>query len=248
MEPELPHLPHTGLNGSALQGLLASWSLVDHPVTPRSPVDGLALWLDWKVAIPLSAALQAPPGSATTAACTSAAPLSEQALKREFARVHAALSRAIADETDTAREDGASFVPFRQRYGRLQQAMEAAIGPLRARLRRALAQRPPPQLGRLAALDAVLATALAAREQALLGQMPALLERHHTRLRQAQLGRPENGLAALQPPHTPHSNHGLHRFRRDMQRLLMAELDLRLQPAQGLLETLLDHSGDASLS
>ncbi len=107
MEPELPQLLHTGLNGSALVGLLASWSLVNHPVTPPSPIEGLASWLDWKVAIPLSAALQVPLGNAASAACAPATPLADQALEREFTHVRGVLGRAIDHETSRQVMDSA---------------------------------------------------------------------------------------------------------------------------------------------
>ncbi len=223
-------IPRTSLNGSALVGLLAQLALVDRPTAPPSIVEGLGHWLGWKEAIPLSAALQAPPGMGVGVSAgalrTAAAPAAAAAaaVDSDFACARQALVRAIADEATTAREDGASFVPFRRRYFSLQQAMETAIGPLRTRARAAVALLSP-ALDRLAALDGVMAQALAAREQTLLALMPVLLEKHFTRLRQAP--RPE-------PPDLP----WLAVFRADMQRLLLAELELRLQPALGLLDTL----------
>lgn len=93
-----------------------------------------------------------------------------------------------------------------------QQAMDARIGPLRAQLRAALAARSP-EGARLAALDAVLERALAPRWREALAGLPGWLARHHRQ-------RPgEPPLPALK-------------------RLLKAELDLRLQPLQGLAEAL----------
>jgi hypothetical protein len=102
--------------------------------------------------------------------------------------------------------------------------MDTAINPLRAQLRAAVA-RLSPQAEQLAALDAVMAGALAPQEQAQLAQMPALLDKHFTQLRQAHLG-------------TDNDTPWLDTFSQDMQRLLLAELALRLQPAQGLLAAL----------
>ena len=209
-------------------GLLAQLSLVEQPPATPSFAAGLGHWLGWKEAIPLCAALLAPLAAGVPAASVGG-PRQDvdatSAVAHDFARVRQALACAIADEAATAREDGASFVPFRRRYFGLQQSMAAAIGPLRAQARNAVA-RLAPAMNRLAALDAVMADTLAAREQTLLALMPVLLEKHFTRLRQApqpeQPGRP-----------------WLTVFRADMQRLLLAELDLRLQPALGLLDTLL---------
>ena len=227
MEREFPPPRRAGLQGSALVGLLAHLGLADRPAAPPSFVEGLGRWLGWKEAIPLSAVLQAQalPGPAAVARAPSAQALRHTAaLEREFLRVQKALQSAIEDDRSVAQEDGQSFLPFRRRCFGLQQAMDAAIGPLRTQLRTAVS-RVSPALAQLAALDAVMASTLAAREQAQLAQLPVLLEKHFMRLRSA---------AETTPDDIP----WLQRFRLDMQQLLLAERDLRLQPAQGLLATL----------
>lgn len=216
-----PPPPGAGLQGSPLVGLLAQLALVDRATTPPSFVEGMGRWLGWQHAIPLSAVLQAPLAAAVRPPRARAG---TPPLAAEFTRVHDALTRAIADDAATASEDGRDFVPWRRRYTGLQQAMEAAITPLRAQLRDAVA-RLSPEGAQLAALDAVLASALAAPEQAQLAQMPALLHKHFTRLRPAH-------------PETDPQAPWLQTLRQDMQRLLRAELALRLQPARGLLDTL----------
>ncbi|MBT9488603.1 MAG: DUF3348 family protein [Rubrivivax sp.] len=183
-----------------------------------SLVKGLGRWLGWKESIPLAAVLQAPPTVAATA-CASAA---HAALQRELQRVQAELARLIADDSSTRSEDGWDFLPFRRHCFAMQQAMGAAITPLRAQTRAAVA-RLSPAMAQLAALDAVMANLLAPREQALLAQLPVLLDKHFTQLRDAAV---PGG-----PPWLP-------RFDHDMRRLLHAELDLRLQPVLGLLATL----------
>jgi len=220
MQRTLPP-PSAGLKGSELVGLLAQLALVDRAAAPPSFVEGMGRWLGWKGAIPLSAVLQA---ALPAAPRRPAEPVRTHPLEAEFTHLHDALLRAVADESSTASEDGRDFVPFRRRYTGLQQAMETAITPLRAQLRDAVA-RLSPELARLAALDAVMAGVLAPQEQAQLAQLPALLDKHFLRLRQA---------AGETLPQT----HWLPTFRQDMQRLLRAELALRLQPAQGLRDTL----------
>lgn len=214
--------PGAGLNGSPLLGLLAQLALADRPAAPPSFVEGMGRWLGWKEAIPLSAVLQAPTAVGGPQA-RPLAPTARAALEREFQRVQATLTAAIDDDRATASEDGHSFLPFRRRCFALQQAMDAAVGPLRTQLRAAVA-RQSPALAHLAALDAVMASTLAPREQAQLAQMPVLLEKHFTRLRTTAA--------------TTAATTWLAQFRRDMQQLLRAELDLRLQPARGLLATL----------
>jgi Protein of unknown function (DUF3348) len=98
-------------------------------------------------------------------------------------------------------------------------------------LRAALA-RLSPQMSRLASLDRVMGTALAARERELLGLIPTLLEPHFERLRRAAQDAPARDWQA--------------EFHHDMQRLLRAELELRLQPLQGLLDALRSQPQGAS--
>ena len=73
----------------------------------------------------------------------------------------------------------------------------------------------------LAAVDAVMENMLAEREQMLLARLPTLLETHFERQRRAHAD------LAWMP-----------RFRADMQQLALAELQLRLQPVRGLIDTL----------
>lgn len=209
MGRELPRAP---LNGSALVAWLSQQALIDGPATPPSCADGLARWLGWADTIPLAAALQAPPQPPSRGALPP--------LAAALARLRSRLESAIADDAALAADT--DFAPHRRHCSTLQQRMEAEIAALRAQIRAALARRAPAQQ-RLAALDAVLARVVGAREQPLLALLPSLLERHFTRLRDAQA---ETATAWLQ------------QFRDDMRQLLLAELDLRLQPVQGLLDAL----------
>jgi hypothetical protein len=130
------------------------------------------------------------------------------------------------EPVDTA----AGFAPHRQRYLAKQQAMEASIGPLRERMRAALEARSP-AMARLAAVDAVMAQVLDAREHSLLATVPAVLEKHFERLRQTAPAVGEPG-TETQP------EAWLETFRKDSQDVLLAELDFRFQPVEGLLEAL----------
>ena len=175
--------------------------------------------------------------------------------------------------------------------------MESEIGDLRARLRPRLAAQSP-ALAKLAALDATMERALAARERSLFGAVPGLLGAYFERLRaDAKAARAEaeatdgdgNGEAAQAggdgnhrgndggsgsgPANGHASGHAndpaaapaaapltraadvapplrarlaqasapdswLDTFRKDMQSVLLAELDLRFQPVGGLLAAL----------
>lgn len=244
-------LPRTGLNGSALVELLAQLALADRPAAAPSFVEGIARWLGWKEAIALSTVLQAPPQGGRHSASPGPASAVDSAalagLEAEFSRVHTALTLAIdraleeasasatatasADESPvvSARKNAHDFLPWRRCCFGLQQAMEAAVSALRAQARAVLQRSAAthPELATLAALDTTLAAVLAPRELAQLALMPVLLERHFMRPEARQNGAPGA-------------------FKDDMRRLLCAELELRLQPALGLLDALrATHTGSA---
>jgi hypothetical protein len=77
-------------------------------------------------------------------------------------------------------------------------------------------------MARLAEVDAVMEAALTPREHALLAKVPELLGQRFERLRTAVHASPA----------------WLDGFRRDMQSVLLAELDLRFQPVDALLAAL----------
>lgn len=264
--------PSAGPGGQTLIRLLAHLTEAQAPESAPSLSGQLSQWLGWTDAIALSSALNGNPPAVPTAGARAA--VSDEAA--DSARVRAMLVDAIRDDRASARgrrspvrplpaealDASADFAIYRQRYQTLQQRMETAVGDLRGRLRAALARRPGQ--GRLAMLDAVMERVMGAREQALLANVPAVLEAHYQRLRQgeetalaqaasantdttdtadttdhsaeaaATTARPEPaGVAAAVTP-------GAWRrvFRRDMEDLLLAELDLRFQPVEGLVAAL----------
>ncbi|SOY57834.1 DUF3348 domain-containing protein [Cupriavidus taiwanensis] len=239
----------TGFSGPALVRLLARLADADAPPPASSLSSQLSQWLGWADAIALSSALKANapamPPAASAAAGTEA---------QECARVRATLAHAIVEDTSLAsRRRGPSrpsalpdpvdaqvdYAVYRQRYLTLQQGMENAIANLRGRLRQALSARAP-AMAKLAMVDAVMERTLGAREQTLLGAVPTLLEPHFQRLRQAEAAALENQaqLAGQTGPVRPGA--WLAVFRKDMQSVLLAELEIRWQPVEGLLAALQD--------
>ncbi|OYV00401.1 MAG: hypothetical protein CFE45_09270 [Burkholderiales bacterium PBB5] len=219
----------------------------------------LSPWLGWTDAIALAAVLPGPPAAApgqlrAPALAGARAALAEHQRVRRMllAAIDAALAPdgrpadpAVAKARSGARGRSAPVpkpVPvvddaaadqaanpadpadYRRLYTAQQRAMDSAIGPLRAQLRTALAAQGP-ALAQLATLDAVLDQALAARERQVLGGVPALLDKHFRRLRQAPSA--SAGPAAW-----------LARFGQDVQGVLRAELEIRLQPVAGMAAAL----------
>lgn len=239
--------------------LLARLADVDAPESKQAFAERLSQWLGWTDAISLSAALNGGPAAARVGARASVG-----AEEAEFNRLRAALARAIAEDdafvagngrpgprvatggvpplTSTPMTTTAEFSAYRRRYAARQQAMEAGIGPLRSRLRAKLAARSP-AMAQLAAVDAVMEQVLGEREQHLLSTVPSLLERRFVRLRQAnELAQADKAVPGDEPapPETSEAQPAvwLDMFCKDMQAVLFAELDIRLQPVEGLLEAL----------
>jgi hypothetical protein len=123
------------------------------------------------------------------------------------------------------------------RYRRFQREMGDAIGPLRARLRQALAAASP-ELARLAAVDATLDEAITPRERQALTMVPAALARRFATRRDAAL--PEAVASRAPAPARASSVEPdwLTSFRQDQRRAARAELDLRWAPLDGLLQSL----------
>ena len=230
----------TAFTGSALTRLLARLADIDVPESRRAFADRLSHWLGWTDAISLSGVLNGSPAVVPAGLRAVRAPSEED----ECVRLRGVLAKAIADdsallaaEKDRPGNPGnpdkpADFSPYRRRYLARQQTMEMAIGPLRERLRASLAARSP-AMAQLAAVDAVMEQALSAQEYRLLATVPGLLEKHFRRLRQAHQeavqDEPERGAPQVAWQDV---------FRKDMQAVLFAELDIRLEPVEGLLEAL----------
>ena len=226
----------TGFTGSPLVRLLSRLTDSDVGQPRQTTAERLSQWFGWTDDISLSAALNAGPASSLSSAKASAS-----AEEAEFARVRAALTKAIASDS-AAPADATDFAPLRQRYLARQQAMEVAIGPLRSRLRTTLAGRSQ-AMAKLAAVDVVMEQVLAAQERSLMSSVPSLLEKRFKRLRQAALeAQAEQSEQTDQTEHPGSAPRPAPAwqdvFHKDLQDVLLAELDFRFQPVEGLLEAL----------
>ncbi|MGV3742536.1 MAG: DUF3348 domain-containing protein [Burkholderiaceae bacterium] len=175
------------------------------------------------------------------------------AIGAEFERVQASLANSIAKsctpnvgrahialpapDPDLPLNVGAAYAPYRRFYEAHQRDMELGIQPLRTNVRSALAKTSP-TLRKLADLDAAMEKMLRERESKLLAKVPVLLKKRFERLFKEH----QQTLAAAQQTDNPatwmKTGGWLARFCKDMQMLLLAELDLRLQPTMGLMEAL----------
>jgi len=220
-------LHRTPVRGPTFIRLLARLTDADLPSSGPAPADQLGQWIDWTRAVALSRALDhspdpdaMPPGDD---------PDADDAA--ECARARARLATAIAAGDDAG--DATDFAPFHRHCVQHQRAMQAATGRLRGRLRDRLAAASP-AMARLAEVDAAMELALVPREQALLAAVPVMLGAHFERLRRAA----GDGADDLLPPAAPGWRAA---FRNDMRHVLLAELDVRFHPIEGLLAALRNH-------
>ena len=209
------------LGGPDFLRLLARLNDGAMPATSPALTDRLGQWVDWSRAVALAGALDGrlpEPGDAGEASGD---------LLGDCAQARASLLASIGEDAEAERlldlaEAAATpnFASLRQRYRVLQQAIQTATGRLRGRLRDQLVQASP-ELARLAEVDAVMEQTLSPREHSLLAIAPVVLGARFERVH----GQPGWRTA----------------FRHDMRTLLLAELELRFHPIEGLQAALRSH-------
>lgn len=218
----------TPVRGPTFIRLLARLTDADVPPPPASLPDRLSQWIDWTRAVALSRAL----GGALPVLDGNATAFDSEE-DAACQRTRAALTHTITlatSNTPRAQADAAAAVDysaFRQHYLAMQRAMQTATGKLRGQLRDRLATASP-DMARLAEVDAMMEGVLSPREHKLLAAVPALLGQHFERMQ----------LAAQDRAPTDTTGAWLQAFRRDMQGVLLAELDVRFLPIEGLLAAL----------
>lgn len=209
--------------GPAFIRLLARFK--DDATAPTAPDVSvrLATWFDWNRAITLSRALDNPP------AAVPPGPAYSDDQDAECARVHARLVASIQAEIVTAADavEADPYAPYRQHYLAQQRAMQTATGNLRGRLRDMLARQSPAK-ARLADVDAVMEATLSPREYTLLSHVPVLLGQHYQRLHEHAAT--TDAPASVSPATAT--------FLQDLRTALLAELDVRFHPIEGLLAAL----------
>lgn len=233
------------INRSSLQLLLEQWERDRVVPAPTDVAQRLGQWLGPMDAVQLNAALHAmeahagvalkPPARALDAAAV-------QALYQAGCEDLQALVASVAAPEPAARGRAArlavvpidpaaalAWAPRQKRYLWVQQQLAPKVAALRSRVRQHLATGTAGQQ-QLAALDGVMEQMLAAQEHKLWALLPGFLERRwkqRSASAGAEVGEEGPGPAA---------GLWLRGFEQDMQALLNAELQLRLQPVQGLVE------------
>ena len=161
--------------------------------------------------------------------------LSRAATSRDLPDTGLRRGRQVLTTTETAPAPEVDFAPYRQRYTDQQRNMDLMIGPLRDNARQTLSATSP-ALRQLAALDAAWEQLLAGREQKLMATVPLRLKRRFDQLRKTHtpIGDDAASPDTTQDPSTP--GPWLDTFSAELQQILLAELEMRLQPVTGLIE------------
>ena len=243
-------LPRTNFHSSKLIRCLADLALVDAGDPGTAFAEKLGLWIHFSDAITLSSvhndSIASPPKRPLEAQLAA-----RDAAGAEFDRIQAFLVNSVtkscspnsgkthitlpAPAFELPMNLTAAYAPYRRFYEAHQRDMELSIQPLRTNVREALAKASP-RLRKLADLDMVFEKILRDRESKLLSKVPVLLKKRFEQLFKEHQQKLADTQQADNPAAWSQAGGWLARFCNDMQMLLLAEVELRLQPAMGLLE------------
>jgi hypothetical protein len=237
-------------HSSQLIRCLADLGMVDAVDPGDAFAEQLGQWIHFADAIILSAVhsegIASSPITKPDAQSTA-----RNAVGIEFVRIQAALVNSVvkscmpnADrkhmalplpDPDLPMNVAAAYTPYRRFYELHQRDMELSIQSLRVNVRHVLVKTSP-MLRKLADLDAAMEKMLRERESKQLAKVPVLLKKRFELLFKEH----QQKLAATQQADNPAEwmkpGGWLARFCNEMQMLLLAELELRLQPTMGLIE------------
>lgn len=245
-------LPRTHFNSSSLIRFLADRELVNSTEPSQDVGERLGLWLKFTDAITLCAAHnESNDGRAGVKSATPAG--ARVAAREDFERIKRGLVNSIATSCTPGAGQGrmkwplpkpelpidlaVSYEPYRRFHLAHQREMELTVRPLRAKVREVLSS-VTPTLSKLVALDAAFDGILAERESRLFSMLPGFLQKRFEHLlaehRQMLLdhGQADDPTLWMMP------GEWLAKFCQEVQTVLLAELDVRLQPTQGLIDAL----------
>lgn len=246
-------LQRATFNRSALVRVLSD-TLPEVPEPKYDFGERLGQWLDFSDALTLFSVLNAEAGGRAPIAAANGD------LPAQLARVRRNLSDSIHNDgvfnAEPARipfptplpnatpDSAADFAPYHRYYLAHQRDMNSAITALRANARKALAGQSAAGK-QLADLDAAFEQFLSVRERNLLSNIPIMLGKRFSQ-RYAEHRAALASEANDDPANWTQPGSWLEAFCHDAQAVLLAELELRLKPAAGLIAALAATPGDAA--
>lgn len=223
-------MTRSSLHSSHLIRTLADLSILESGESSPVLAEKLGQWIAYTDAIALSAVHQTSRAEPQAALQWPAGDSPGQA----FERARQALVNSIALPSASIHE-GSVYTPYRRYHQGHQRDLELKTRTLRAQVRDQVG-RASPALRQLAMLDMTFEHILREQEARLLSNIPPLLERRFRHLLKTH----QQSMGDLQL--TDHVDlwvkpgGWLTRFGHELQTVLLAELDLRLQTSVGLLE------------
>jgi len=243
-------LTRTNLHSSRLTRILADLGAIDAIDAGPAFAQQLGHWVDFRGAIALSA-VHAPVAKPSAEPIAGPSVASVLALEQACAALRSGLEQAVSLDgvsksggarmampspaPDASVEDARAYAPYRRYHQAHQHDHETRVSALRVKTREALMQCSP-TLRQLAAIDAAFEAVLAEREAKLLATVPSLLEKRFNHLFKSHQHAFEGQQRADTPGDWMKPGGWLARFRGELRSVLLAELDLRLQPVLGLFE------------
>ena len=236
------------LGSSRLIRFIADLSVCEAELSHKQFADRLGSLIDFSDSIILSAAHLNLPTMAYEPTDDSTRNVNE-----EFLKIRSGLVQNIIRSTTPDAEPGRIKLPslargatpeevldfehYHRFYALHQREMDLKIQHLRQQVRDEIATISP-GLAQLAVLDGAISDTLLVHTRRFLAVVPRLLEKRFQQLRQNHQG-PQGELALEDNPDNWLRPGGwLARVYRDIQGLLLAELDVRIQPVMGLIEAL----------
>ncbi len=212
--------------------------------------DRLSQWVGFADAIGLCAVHSESPAAAPPARVGKSSP-ARDGIDEEFARARLALENSIRMScrpgagkarlelpmpmAGASVKEASAYGPYRRFHAAQQRDMELTVRALRARFREKIAV-DAPGLGQLVDLDEAMEAILGEREAKLLATVTSLLEKRFGQLlRSAHQAAAAAGLEDS-PALWMKPGGWLLGFCQELEMVLLAELELRLQPALGLIE------------
>lgn len=245
-------LTRTTLHSSQLLRVLTDLSAVDAAQPGLAFAEKLGQWIDFSQAIALCTVHNATGASRPQGTAAARGDLGQACaqLRQDLERAitHSSQAKGVralpAPDVVLPLDLRIAFDPYRRYYQAQQRDLETSVGPMRRRVREALAQSSP-ALQQLAALDACFEDILGEREGRLLATLPKLLEQRFAALWHGHQQHLAQAQQADRPALWLQAGGWLARFRDELQTVLLGELDLRLQPTLGLLDALHHHTRTA---
>lgn len=186
-------------------------------------------------------------------------PASNEGLKEDVLQVRASLVRAVVESftpdvgsvrpklptinADMPVDQPVAFEPYHRFYAAHQREFESRIQALQLRVRE-VACRVSTELGQLTAIDEAMRDVFSTHTRKSLAVIPQLLGKRFAFLQQGHRSSRESSGDEVKSDHpkedmleaSTQPNGWLDEFYKEMQELLLAELELRLMPVLGLVE------------